>query len=143
MLDRNSGRFWTRTYQKDMNLFFYIPALSAHPPGILKSFIYGLLETYWLQNSHSHDYTKFSQLLHKRLLARVHDLKTINILFTEAAAKIEGKSFNKIKTPKVKSLTGKSLFFHYKFYTRDISRQLIRDVHETKCESPDENGLSF
>ena len=104
MLDRNAGRFWTRTYQKDMNLFLYIPALSAHPPGLLKSLIYGLLETYWFQNSNSRDYTKFSQLLHKRLIARGHDLKTINVLFTEAAAKIEEKSFSKTKRPKLRAL---------------------------------------
>ena len=83
-----------------MNLFLYIPALSAHPPGLLKSLIYGLLETYWRQNSHSRDYTKFSQLLHKRLLARGHDLKAINLLFTEAAIKIEAKSRTKNKQPK-------------------------------------------
>ena len=98
MLDRNARRFWTCSYQKDMNLFLYIPALSAHPPGRLKSLIYGLLETYWLQNLHSRDYTKFSQLLHRRLIARGHDLKTINVLFTEAAAKIEKIYFTKNKT---------------------------------------------
>ena len=142
-LDHNAGRFWTRTYQKDMNLFLYIPALSAYPPGLLKSLIYGLLETYWRQNSHSRDYTKFSQLLHKRLLARGHDIKAINLLFTEAAIKIEAKSWTKNKQPKTKSLTGESLFFHYEFHTRDISRQLIRNAYESKCELQDENGPSF
>ena len=49
MLDRKSGKCVTRTYQKSMNLFLYIPASSAHPSGLLKILIYGLLRTYWMQ----------------------------------------------------------------------------------------------
>ena len=61
----------------------------------------------------------------------------------EATAKIEGHSSTMNKTPKIKSHIDESLFFHYKFHTRDISRQLIRDTYETKCVSPDDNGHSF
>ena len=126
-----------------MNLFLYIPALSSHPPGLLKSIIYGLLENYWRQNSHSRDYIKFSQLLHKRLLARGRDLATINALFTKAAARIDLKTFNTATPAKTKSLTRESIFFHYEFHTRYILRQFIQDTYESTCETVDETGLSF
>jgi hypothetical protein len=41
----------TKTYHKGMNLFLYIPLLSAHPPSCFKGLIAGELRRYWLQNS--------------------------------------------------------------------------------------------
>ena len=76
-INRNKGKFLTRTYQKPLTLFLYIPAHSSHPPGLMKSLSTGLLETYWRQNSESHDYIKIAGLLYKRLLARGH--KDVNI----------------------------------------------------------------
>jgi hypothetical protein len=36
-------RIVTKTYKKPMNLYLYIPPASAHPPGMLKSIVYGNL----------------------------------------------------------------------------------------------------
>jgi hypothetical protein len=41
----------TKTYQKNMNLYLYIPPLSAHPPSCFKGLITRELCRYWLQNS--------------------------------------------------------------------------------------------
>ena len=38
-----SSELKTKTFQKACNLFLYIPPHSAHPPGVLKSVIYGNL----------------------------------------------------------------------------------------------------
>jgi len=38
-----NGRITTKTYQKAMNLYLYIPPHSAHPPGMIKGMVYGLL----------------------------------------------------------------------------------------------------
>ena len=46
-----NNNFGTKTYQQSMNLCLYIPEYSAHPPGLIKSLITGLLENYWRQNS--------------------------------------------------------------------------------------------
>ncbi len=44
-------RFIFKTYQKDMNLYLYIPPSSAHPPSCFKGLIAGELRRYWLQNN--------------------------------------------------------------------------------------------
>jgi len=89
----------TKTYQKDMNLYLYIPPLSAHPPSCFKGLITGEVRRYWLQNN----LEDFQQLLSKfieRLIARGHTLQTITPLLQNAAATLDNKFtslFNKEK----------------------------------------------
>ena len=49
-------RIITKTYEKPMNLFLYIPPSSAHSPGVLKSTIFGNVRRYWNQNTNVEDY---------------------------------------------------------------------------------------
>jgi hypothetical protein len=51
-----NGCITTTTFQKPTNLHLYLPPNSAHPPGVIKSLIYGNLRCYWLQNTHIEDY---------------------------------------------------------------------------------------
>jgi hypothetical protein len=49
-------RIVTRTYQKPDNPYLYIPPHSAHPAGVVNGTIYGLLRTYYRQNSKYSDF---------------------------------------------------------------------------------------
>ena len=126
-----------------MNLFLYIPASSSHPPGLLKSLIYGLLSTYWKQNSDYEDYINFVRLLHKRLLARGQKAININPIFIEASNKIERKSNPSSPSIQPPSPFENRLFYHYEYHTRDVSRQVIRNTYENTCELPNTEGHSF
>lgn len=68
----NHQTIHTKTYQKPMHLHLYIPPHSAHPPSMIKSLIFGLLLTYWKQNSDGNDFKEMVKLLYKRLLNRGH-----------------------------------------------------------------------
>ncbi|KAL7539887.1 hypothetical protein ACHAWF_006536, partial [Thalassiosira exigua] len=46
----------TKTYQQTMNLYQYTPLQSAHPPGMIKGIICGLMQNYFLQNTKQNDY---------------------------------------------------------------------------------------
>ena len=46
-INPDTHRIATKTYQKPMNLFLYIPPTSAHPPGVLKSIVLGNLQRFW------------------------------------------------------------------------------------------------
>ena len=131
------GSISTRTYQKPMNLFLYIPANSAHPPGQLQSLVYGLMKTYLHQNSHWSDFTNTLNLLYRRLRARGHSSSTLNPLFMNAAAKLSGKSKKikneRVSTTKVKK-DNKKVFFHIPFHPKDISRREIQRIYTNTCE---------
>ena len=71
-----------------MNLFLYIPSHSAHPPGMTKSLIYGLLQTYYHQNTHHADFIENAKRLYKRLIARGHKPSTLQNFFNEATTKL-------------------------------------------------------
>ena len=60
----------SRTFQKKMNLYLYLPSSSAHPLSCLKGTIYGLTRRYHAQNTYREDYLLFVRLLYRRLLKR-------------------------------------------------------------------------
>ena len=43
----DNGHVEFKTYQKELNLYLYIPPSSAHPPGCFQGLIIGNLQTYW------------------------------------------------------------------------------------------------
>lgn len=60
----------TKTHQKALNLYLYLPAASAHPPGVLKGLIYGLVKKYAMQNPDPSDFKSIVNLLLQRLQCR-------------------------------------------------------------------------
>ena len=82
------NRIKTRTYQKPMNLFLYLPGPSAHPHGCIKGTIHGLLRRYYEQNSKRSDYVHFAVTLYRNLLLRAHRSDVIRPIFLEAHARI-------------------------------------------------------
>jgi len=65
------------TYQKPLNLYLYIPPLSAHPYSCFKGFIKGELHRYWKQNSPT-DFQILTSKFLERLVARGHSLEKLN-----------------------------------------------------------------
>ena len=140
-----SGTLSTRTYQKSENLFLYIPPHSSHPPGLMKSLIFGLLLTYYLQNTLATDFYRMTHLLFTRLQARGHLPENIRPIFLEATTWLEDR-YNPMVDDHSLTTTDTSpndvnLFFHIPFHSRDISRRKIRDIYELTCEK--ENDLNF
>jgi hypothetical protein len=82
-LDPDNQCLTTRTYQKAMNLFLYIPPTSAHPPGVLKSIVYGNLQRFWKQNTHRSDFVRVAGQFAQHLIARGHHPDVVRELFLE------------------------------------------------------------
>jgi hypothetical protein len=64
------NQLFTSTFQKPMNLYLYIPPLSAHPKSCFKGFITGEILCYWNQNTDEEDFISITAQFIQRLLKR-------------------------------------------------------------------------
>ena len=86
------GNIMTETFQKPMNLFLYITPNSAHSPGLMKGLVFGLLNTYYIQNSKIENFYKMIRLLFQRLQDRgqkAEDLQEISLEAVEKNKKLQ------------------------------------------------------
>jgi hypothetical protein len=84
----NGSSIVTSTFQKMMNLYLYIPPLSAHPPNCFKGLIVGELQRYWIQNN-PRDFKNSLIKFITRLTERGHSLKSIIPLIKSSAANLQ------------------------------------------------------
>jgi hypothetical protein len=120
-------RIETRTYQKPMNLFLYIPPCSAHPPGVLKSTIFGNLRRFWLQNTTTKDYQDATRAFAQQLVARGHNHASIKPLFLEAAQKLDQPQTQRLTDP---AASNDALFYHLEYHPRGIDKTTIRGAYQ-------------
>jgi len=123
----NDGKISTKTFQKPTNLHLYIPPSSAHPPGVLKSLIFGNLQRYWEQNTYVSDFTDITKQFATRLIARGYDKHAIERLFNEAAKKLD----NFVKQQKTNSDT---LYLHWLWHPRCIAKPKLRLLYKNTLQ---------
>jgi hypothetical protein len=118
-----------------MNLYLYIPPLSAHPPSCFKGLITGEVRRYWPQNN----LEDFQQLLLKfieRLFARGHTLQKISPLPQNAAATLDDKVISLHTKP---NDPDNVIYMHKTFHPYGIQRKDIRR-HFQRILEPHLNG---
>lgn len=145
-IDNDSRRIKYKTYQKEMNLYLYIPQHSASPPGLLRSLVYSLLGTYKRQNSYKEDFNLMVSRLFERLITRGYNRETLTTLFMEVATKLDSPSYKSKKSrskPSSKAPEINQLFFHLPYHPKGVSRRFIQQQYKLHCERPDEIGESF
>jgi hypothetical protein len=152
-LKKEGNTITYKTFQKPMNLFLYIPGHSAHPPGVLKSLIFGLIQTYYRQNKENNNFRHNVKLLFKQLLQQGHSYEVIHPVFVKAAKTIDNclnhkrntitrnTTIHKQKNNKNKPRT--DIFFHLPFHCKDVSRKIIQETYHQTCKTADELGESF
>jgi len=94
-IDVVNGRLFTRTYQKELNLYLYIPPTSAHPQRCFKGLITGELLRYWTQNTVQEDFINITQLFIQWLIQRGHTIENIIPTLRSAAASIDNVQGNR------------------------------------------------
>ena len=127
----NNGKLETKTFQKALNLYLYLPPSSAHPSNNIKSTVYGLVRRYYAQNTHRRDYIYFVKLLYRRLLARGWDADFIKPLIMKACEKAESpvEPTNQVD----KGMEDDRLFFHIQSHPDDITAREIQSLYQTHC----------
>lgn len=131
---QDNGTIHTSTYVKPMNLHLYIPAHSAHSPGVLKSLIFGQLLRFWKQNSQRKDFIKACHDFYHHLRNRGYHSSTLNEQFLLAAERLSAvPTLTHSSSTQVPDLE-KRIFFHVQYHPHSIPKQTIRDHYRTTCE---------
>ena len=133
-LSIEDGRIVSRTYQKPMNLFLYLPPSSSHPPGCIKGTIYGLINRYHAQNTYRKDYLYFVTMLYKHLLDRGWEREHIRKLMIEAITEVESRGNKGQKSSdSAEDKTSDRLFLHLQYHPDDIPRREVQELYQEHC----------
>jgi len=113
-----------KTFQKEHNLYLYIPPSSAHSPDMVRGLIFGRLRTYYKHNSDTNDYHNMAILLAERLMRRGWNWLTLCPIFRDAHYRNTGKHI-KVNKP---TSTMRPIFIHSTYHPRGIQRQDLRRI---------------
>jgi hypothetical protein len=122
-IELKDNKIYTSTFQKDLNLYLYIPPCSAHPPSCLKGLISGELRHYWLQNSQENFINILSKFI-LRLADRGHNIADLIPLFEQAAIRL-----NTADTHNITDRHRNTLFLHWTYHPDGLQRKDIRDTY--------------
>jgi hypothetical protein len=136
----------TRVYEKDMNLYLYLPPHSAHSAGTGTGLVFGQVLRYRRLSTYQSDADTKIRAFMQRLLARGHSRDSLLHLFTRAeenAAKYMARSQEEhIALQREKQESSKhKIFLHLQYHTedppaRDIQRLWREYVALPKGERP-------
>jgi hypothetical protein len=129
-----NGTINTKTYQKKLNLYLYIPPKSAHPPGVLKGLIYGNIRKFWLQNSDKKDFRILTKNFYNHLCNRGHKSTEIKNIFISAAKHIQKQLLKNNKTEEPKQQINK-IYLHVPYHPQQMSRQQLQESFKTSCKN--------
>ena len=83
-----NGRVTTTIYEKELNLYLYIPPHSCHSPGVIKGIIFGMVHCAKNLCTFDTDRLAFLVRCYKRLLNRGYSSTTIKPIFCTAIRKL-------------------------------------------------------
>ena len=130
----------TKTYQKPLNLYLYLPYSSNHNRKLFKGVIYGLMKKYREQNTHYSDYLRFTKLLYVRHLERGHQAATLKPLFLDAHAKIKQQRTEPPPPPPEEREEDPlhASYLHWEYHMDDLPSKTIRSSYDKNCNTFEE-----
>jgi len=134
------NKIHTKTFQKDMNLYTYIPPLSAHPNSCFKGLITGEILRYWCQNSNKKDFINITSLFIQRLVNQGHQINDIVKTLMSAAASIDNAAtgtYNRSLSNQERSNNDNTLYIHWRYHPHDVSKHTIRNVYNATLKGTD------
>ena len=125
----------SRTFQKKMNLYLYIPPSSAHPSGCIKGTVFGLVRRYYAQNTFRRDFVRLVSLLYRRLIDRGWERAVIRSLILEACHTVQRKAQSQAAPPTQPSTASleNRLFIHLRYHPDDIPRRRVQELYQEHC----------
>jgi hypothetical protein len=117
----------TSTFQKSLNLYLYIPPLSAHPPSCLKGLIAGEMRRYWLQNN-PEAFRDIVTMFLERLINRGNSLESLTPILHQVVSSLDNGNVDLIKRTQDSDNT---LYIHRIYHPNGLQRNDIRQLYDT------------
>lgn len=135
MTMNSERRIETRTYQKAMHVYVYLPPHSAHPPSVIRVMVYGLLRKYKEQNTHRKHYIEIAVLIFQRLVARGWDRALLQSIFKDATERLEIMQPSKLQERKKidDNQRRRQIFIHTEYHRGGMPRKEIRQAFRATC----------
>lgn len=142
------NRIVTKTFQKKDNPYLYIPPHSAHPANTINGTIYGLLRTYYHQNTYDSDFVKIARQLFIRHVYQGWDQTILKKIFAAAFQKLKHQLANPAPPPppdddETKKVDRSQLFFHMQYHPNDIPRKTVRQIYDEECSEVFEDVIDI
>jgi hypothetical protein len=118
----------TKTYQKSQNLHLYIPAASAHPGSCFQGTTMGNVIRYGKQNSSPEDFGMLLKQFVDRLSCRGRVMKNV-VGGIDTATKYMDENLRKRAAKMVATKEERTLFLHWQYHPKDITRQTLRRLY--------------
>ena len=131
------SRLKTTLFEKELNLYLYIPPHSAHPPGVLRGLVLGNCHRIYTLCSEPEDITALLRMFYYRLLARGYSPSNLLPLFDCAYHLAYERKNNPAQTLPLRKeeddieLLRSRIFFHTKYHPTNppiIHTSAIMDI---------------
>ena len=144
----NNGKIETTLYEKPMALHLFIPPHSAHPPGVLRSHIYGNILRIFRLNSNQRDVTSDTITFLRRFVRRGHNINNLKPIF-QSAIKNARKFLATSKEVRLAKALGKQeaasrrLYLHLEYHPQNPTSQQIQQLfHDIMLHPPGKKWLN-
>ena len=136
-----NNRIHTTLYEKELNLYLYIPPHSSHPKGVFTGLIFGQVLRIRRLCTDPSDATNKIQEFFNRLLARGHTAESLNPLFQRAyknaTAYLNCTPEEKEVLRKQKLINSKKqVFFHLQYHPENPSSREIQELWREYVSNP-------
>ena len=137
----HEGTFETTLFEKELNLYLYIPPSSCHPPGQITGLVFGMILRIYKLCSNAKDIKERIRVFYRRLLRRGYTKETLIPLFTKA---YDNALSHMRRTPaEVKRLNDKKLieshrrvFLHLPYHPNDPDSSKIQRLWREHVQRP-------
>ena len=126
----------TKTFQKQLNLYLYIPPLSNIPSSCFKGLITVEVIHHWIQNSNKEDFINIATSFIQWLLQCGHVMEDLIPILQSAVSYIDSKETYKPyqhATPNSSDM----LYLKWQFHPQDISKSTIHRVYNNTLQGHD------
>lgn len=131
-----NNRLHTTLYEKELNLYLYIPSFSYHPPGMLKSIIYGAANRAISLCSDPSDALNYMTALLLRLKQRGYNQQTVISLMNNALNLFNNTSATPHRLRKTSSTNDEKLLLLHKIFCIKTDNKKIRRIFSDTILNP-------